>query len=69
VTWAFRVGVYRSPWWLLVFVVAGLVGATIAYAVLQGRVDLPWLLLFYISWTLGVIIVWIVTRRISSISK
>jgi len=48
--------------WLLVFVVAGLVGATMVHVVLQRGLELSQLLPFYIGWTLGVIIVWGVSR-------
>jgi len=64
-----RIEAYRSPWWLLVFLVGGLVGATITHVILQRMLELSQLLLFYISWALGVIIVWSVIRRISTVSK
>ena len=64
-----RVEVYRSPWWLLVFVVSGLVGATIVHAILERELELSQLLRFYIGWVLGVIIVWIVIRKTSAIGK
>lgn len=66
---AHRIEAYRSPWWLLVFVVAGLAGATTVHAILERRLELSQLLPFYIGWTLGVIIVWSVIRKISTVSK
>lgn len=66
---ALRIEVYRSLWWLLVFVVAGLAGVTTVHVILQGGLELSQLLPFYISWTLGVIIVWSVIRKISTVSK
>jgi len=55
---------YRSPWWLLVFVVGGLLGATIGHVILQRGLELSQLLRFYIGWALGVILVWITIRKI-----
>jgi len=66
---ALRTEAYRSPWWLLVFVVAGLAGATTAHAILQRGLELSQLLPFCIGWTLGVIIVWSVIRKTSTASK
>jgi hypothetical protein len=66
---ALRIEVYRSPWWLLVFVVAGLAGVATVHVILQGGLELSQLLPFYIGWTLGVIIVWSVIRKISTVSK
>jgi len=68
-TRALRIGVYRSPWWLLFLLVGGLVGAIIAHVILQGGLELSRLLRFYTGWALGVIIVWIVIRKISAVSK
>jgi len=64
-----RIEVYRSPWWLLFLLVGGLVGATTASAILQGGLELPQLLRFYIGWALGVVIVWSVIRKISTVGK
>ena len=66
---AFRTKVYRSPWWLLIFLGAGLVGATIVHAVLQRGLELSQLLPFYIGWALGVIIAWSAIRKTSAIGK
>ena len=66
---ALRIEVYRSPWWLLLLLIGGLVGVTIASAVLQGGLELPQLLRFYIGWALGVIIAWSVIRKISAVGK
>ncbi len=64
-----RIEAYRSPWWLLIFLGAGLVGAIITNVILERGLELSWLLRFYISWALGVIIVWIVIRKTSAIGK
>jgi len=66
---ALCIEVYRSPWWLLVFVVAGLAGVATVHVILQGGLESSQLLPFYIGWTLGVIIVWSVIRKISTVSK
>lgn len=68
-TRALRIEVYRSPWWLLVFLGAGLVGAIITHVILEGGLELSRLLRFYIGWVLGVIIVWIVIRKTSAKGK
>jgi len=66
---ALRIEVYRSPWWLLFILIGGLVGAIITHVILQGGLELPQLLRFYIGWALGVIIAWSVIRKISAVGK